>query len=277
MLDIYFYNSYNLSPVGYQMTKIDHGVLNVVPINQKNSQEVPAEVINYLTHGGAKMLFSKIQGDKFLFVIKGIICEDKTKSNDEMGRKWFINMAIVSDKIELEALCPIVTLVLTDFEAFKMKISELVKVSSEELSYSVDYDKLYHMIGYYRRTFVGYHIHFAPESIISRPFDMAGEKYFKLLRDVIEYRVDEEIFLVVLEGSLDYFYSSCRLPRGVKPKYSFSPVEEGKEKIYENDHKELHRHHDIENQTVKTALLVGTGILCAGVCIGLIVGRHKDK
>jgi hypothetical protein len=171
MFDIYFYNSYNLSAAGFQMVKVEYEDKKSTLISSRDNSDVPAEVTDFLTHGGAKMVLTKTEDDRYIYVIKGITCEDDSKRNDEPGRKWFINLAFVSDAAEMERLYSVVMLALTDFAGFKKGIVEFLNVNNSETSYSVDYEKLYAFTENCRDRFSSTY------SILNTPYGLAGKNY----------------------------------------------------------------------------------------------------
>lgn len=274
MFDIYFYNSYNLSASGFQMIKLDYEAKESTLIYKKNSTDFPAEVNNYLTHGGVKMLFSKIEDGKYIYVVKGITCEDPSKGNDEAGRKWFINLAFVSDISALESLYSVVMLALTDFETFKQKIVELLTVSNGEISYSIDYEKLQEFMENNKKSFDNTY------SVLNAPYDLSGEKFTDLLKDIMKVNTKEELLFVILDSDMDYFYSSYGYTKKVTPKYSFvqlEPVSKDTGKSADkSNYSYTYDDHTISKST-RNAILIGVGIICAGACIGYLVGLYDSS
>jgi hypothetical protein len=93
-----------------------------------------------------------------------------------------------------------------------------------------------------------------------------------LLNDVSKVDSAEKMLFAVLDSDLDYFYSSYNVIKKITPKYCFKPVKPASES-------KCHKASDdysIDKKT-KKALLVGAGILGAGVCIGCLINAYSDS
>ena len=184
-MKFYFYNSYQNSPVGFQLSKCNDLDNNLALINSFDIKS--EEIRSLLLNSGTVCAIGKTTQGHNYFVIKGISVAD-----DE-GVKWYVNIALESDGIA-EEYKAVVYNILTDYSDFK-KICEkyMSATNGIDLSYNID-------VAAFKEAILSMSVNERAAEFLSSAEPMISE-----IKDALENPDNKS--LLVLEATEKYFAS----------------------------------------------------------------------
>lgn len=130
-MKIYFYNTYQSSPTGFQLSEYDEAEGELKLIN--SGDIITEELRSLFFNSGAVSAAGLSESGKEYFVIKDISFSDDKKT------VWNVNVAFEAVAGE-ESLKPFVRNIFADYTGFKKLLSECIRFSDQtKLSYTVDF------------------------------------------------------------------------------------------------------------------------------------------
>lgn len=137
-MKFYFFNSYEQSHSGFQLTHISTGAQQ---LQWKQSLECSTpELSSALFHSGARCLAGRSANGTDYFLLRGITV------TDESQRKWYINLAFEGDESERGQYTALVRGILLEYDSFLSMLAGCFRVQDEELSYLLDADAFWNYI-----------------------------------------------------------------------------------------------------------------------------------
>lgn len=184
-MKIYFYNTYQSSPTGFQLSEYDEAEGELKLINSGNI--ITEELRSLLFNSGSVSAAGLSASGKEYFVIKDISFSDDKKT------VWYVNVAFDTVAGD-ESLKLFVRNIFADYTGFKKLLSECIRASEEtELSYTVDFRALKEWLGekkdYDKRTTDFYD---SPDPLIKKLNMM--------------FTSDVKLSFLALEATENYFY-----------------------------------------------------------------------
>ncbi len=136
MINFVFYNSYQNSYVGFQLSQYMLGSKKLI----SNREEISsfAETEKLLTNSGSLCALGKSDNTgKLYFVYRGLSISDSNK------RTWYINLGIESNEESTEQFYSIITDLLLDFTAFENAVKGwFVATPDAAFSYNLDFENV---------------------------------------------------------------------------------------------------------------------------------------
>lgn len=191
MLNVYFFNSYQNSYVGYQLARYMVGTDELEIVADKKSMAPEAESI--LMNGGTTCVLGRNQNGMTYFGLCGL------EIADGESRGWFINMALEADQDSASVLLDMVSKIFMDYGKFLDELGGWFYVTPEEkLSFQMNTS----VVEQYIRS---------PQdkSINDIDFYQGENSHIKKYRDMVSglgTEIGEGIYLLVPETTKQYFY-----------------------------------------------------------------------
>ena len=281
MFNLYFYNSYQNSNIGYQLTKCDFATaeLEVIDSNEITTDEARSAIIQ----SGTRCVLGTNDDGISYFVLRGI---DVTDSN---GRPWYINMVIEADEECSEEWAVAIRSILGNHEGFLEDIKGWFMPTEEALSYAADMVKMAEFLLNGNETDMSFY----------DCDNKVAQKYGKILKG-LKQMPEKGLLMLVPEATVNYFYKQNTCFEGIEAVNVFSVkvfnglLEKNKSVLYEIEApvKEASKPKsdaeafidsviefvDDNQEIIKKGVAVATGIVATiGIGKGIKKIRRKDK
>lgn len=203
-MTFYFYNSYQGSPVGYQLVQWQDSSDQLEPIR---TGEIPSEDLRSMFSYGGKAYAIGCDGECSYFIINNLLFRD----NDSL--EWYGSFCCCADKQSQVAFAKFVRKVLLDFDGFQNAYAGwFIATPEAELSFAVDVA--------------------AVSKWLSEPFgektsgtDHPVFKQFHAMLNDLAKGISRRLFLLVPESTVTYFFNQNPVFVKTVPQYLFSERE----------------------------------------------------
>lgn len=203
MLNLYFYNSYQNSSVGYQLVRCDFATaeLEVIDSNEITTIEARSAIM----HSGARCVIGTNEDGISYFVLRG------TDVTDLNGCPWYINMVIEADEDSNEEWAVAVKNILGNHDGFLEDIKGWFMPTEEDLSYAADMVKMAEFLLSDNETDMSFY----------DCDNKVAQKYGKVLKELDKMN-GAGLLMLVPEATVNYFYKQNTCFEGIEAVNVFS-------------------------------------------------------
>lgn len=205
-MTFYFLNSYQQSPVGFQLSRLAPGADRLEPCSHK---ELPFEEFQSLmTSSGTSCAIGSVE-DTIYLVLHSL------SFTDAESRQWYVTLGITADKGSREPFTGLVRKLFLDYTGFLGHLQNWFRATPEEpLSYAIDTEALQRWLD-------------APVPEIG-PFHQTAHPVVDQLRAMLEKAekgIHRRLFLLVPESTVSYFFIQNSVFDGELPYFLFNAEE----------------------------------------------------
>lgn len=205
-MDFFFFNSYQQSPVGFQLSCLKAGASQ---LEKTNIQEIlPEEFRSLMTNSGCSCAMGTINGIDYLVM-------HSLSFADAESRQWYITMGITSEAESRETFLGVIRKLFLDYATFLEVLPKWFHATpTNPLSYEIDSDAVNNWLAEPNPEFDG--------------FMLTDNPVLNQFRSMLEKAKDDlsrRLFLLVPESTVAYFYTQNPLYDGELPHYLFNSKE----------------------------------------------------
>ena len=206
-MTLYFFNSYQQSPTGFQLSQLEAGDSQLELTDMQNIRS--EEFRSLMNSSGAFCTIGFVKNTHYL-VFRNISVIDAD------SRKWYITLGVTSEKSE-EQFVRLLQKLFLDYSGFLTAVRDWFYVTPEQpLSYAVHADVLNAWLR-------------GPVPQISKnPFYLSSHssvQQFRMMMRKIEEGIHRRIFLLVPESTVGYFYNQNTIFAKELPQFLFNSDE----------------------------------------------------
>lgn len=201
-MKVYFYCSYNLSPVGYQKISLDPVAEEQGPCNIATKA-----VETLLTHGGAESALG-MDGLDCYFVIKGVKHTDVKLSRETPGRSLYLNLGVTSPAGESEEVLAVAYYVYTQYHDFVVRFASCITPQDGEVSYTVD-PTLWRQLMEVARIKYAAFLKNGEAEFSNAPHSLSPDQLMEAFDLIRRENLHALYEFALLEGDAEYFRTSC--------------------------------------------------------------------
>lgn len=202
-MTFYFFNSYQLSPIGFQLSCLAGWDSPLYPI--QTDKIVPLEVQSVLTRSGAISALGYGEGF-YYYLLRGVCVTDDT------GRQWYLNLALTADEESKPVFQFTVSKIFLDYPGFLSTLKKcFYPVSEGPLSYGIHSQYLQEWAEVSQN----------PSQEFYQTPHFATECFSALLSDVSDGTISH-LLMLVPESTVNYFVTQNSCFSNDVPSYQFS-------------------------------------------------------
>lgn len=259
----YFYNSYQGSPTGFQMTCWQNGMDKLERIR---TEDIPSADLRSLFDYGGNAYALGCDGNLFYFIVSDISYQD------EDSRNWYSAFCVCADKAAEAEFVMTVRKILLNFAFFRKTYTGWFTATPEqELSYAIN------------AAAVETWLSSLEQSEIPQMQHPVADQFRNMLT-AMEQGITRRLFLLVPESTVAYFFRQNPVFDKTVPQYLFSdqdfqalldgePLPELENAEEKNDSQPIWEQLGISKELFIRYVLTGT-ILCVGF-IGTIIHQIR--
>ena len=205
-MTLYFYNSYQQSPVGYQLSRLTPDTDRLEMISYK---EFPCEEFQSLmTSSGASCAIGSVEDIDYLVL-------HSLSFSDAASRQWYVTLGVTSEKESKEQFICLIRKLFLDYTSLLRELQYWFRATPEDsLSYAIDAEALCRWLD-------------APAPEIDSFFRTGHPvvDQFRAMLEKAENSLHRRLFLLVPESTVAYFFTRNPLFEGELPHFLFNSKE----------------------------------------------------
>lgn len=207
-MNIYFYNSYQLSPVGFQLSKFD---TDTDQLEQIKEDEFPSEAFHSLmVNSGAACVIGAADGLHYLVV-------HNISLTDDEDRQWYITLGVAAEQTEHEPFAQLAQKLLLDYPGFLSNIRNWFYATPEQsLSYKINGESLRNWLSLPVPVLTEVPFYCTQNPVVSQ---------YRTMLEALAQSSNRRLFLLVPESTVSYFYSQNKVLDRELPHFLFNPEE----------------------------------------------------